>query len=415
MKKASVISIGTEILRGYTLDTNSNYIAKWFEGRGIKLEHITTADDSIDSIVQALKFCSKSDIIVLTGGLGPTKDDLTREAFSKFIGKKLIQDKIILTKIEQIFKRNNWVMSESNISQSYIVEGGEFIDNPNGTAPGIFFNDNNKLFFLLPGPPRENIPMINSSVNTILSNLNMFQKILFNKVYRLYNVGESNVADIFKNFNFEDYEIGYYFDQNGWVEIHISKYFNKNDNFDIITKSLLDKVKEVFDSENIFWTEDINLNEILFSFLDKQKLSISFGESITGGNLSGNLILNAGSSRITNGSIVAYSNDIKRKYLSVSEDSLKRFGAVSEEVAKEMVIGVKKMFNSNISVSVTGIAGPDGGSELKPIGLVYFGFLIEDILFVKKERFIGNRERIIKRVNNYVYCEILKYYHSIRN
>lgn len=408
MSTSSVLTIGSEIMSGLIQDTNFTFIAKFLNNLGIKVIKKVSVSDNIDNISSALNYCYDSDIIFLIGGLGPTGDDITREAVAKFLNKKLIFNENQWLKIVNFFKDINKPLFESNKKQAEIIEGANFIENINGTAPGMYYKDNekNKILFLLPGPPKENIPMIKNYVLNILKENNFINKNLYSRVFRIYNIGESELYDIVKDIEDRDIITGYYFTQKGWVEIHLNKFcdIKENNEFKHIENLYIDK----FNTHNIFWTDDYDLSYILYKELEAKSLTISFAESITGGNLSGNLVLNPGVSNVFKASIVCYSNDSKRDLLKVKDKTLKKYGAVSEDVAEEMVKGLKKLFNTNVCVSVTGIAGPYGETTNKPIGLVYFGFIVNDKIIIKKEIFSGDRERIINKTINYVFVELLK-------
>jgi nicotinamide-nucleotide amidase len=411
MKNAGIISVGTEIMRGKIDDTNSTFIARWLKDCGIKLKFRLSVEDEINDIVSAIKYIEECDLIILTGGLGPTKDDLTREALSKFLNKKLVFQENEWEKLKYFFNKYIKIpIADSNKQQVELIEGGEFLRNDNGTAPGMFCNVNNKIFILLPGPPKENQPMIKNYLFPKLKESGFITGDIYTRVFRLYNIGESTVADFFKDFN-EEIEIGYYFTQTGWVEIHLSKFITTSDDLDKI-QPIIKKAENILTDNKVFFTEDKDLSQLVLELLIKNNQTISFAESITGGNISGEFVKNPGSSKALLGSIVSYSNESKQKLLCVSEESLLKFGAVSEEVVKEMVIGLKKTIGSDICVSISGIAGPDGGTEQKPVGLVYFGFMFGDKLIVKKEIISGVRSRIIVRCINYVYVEILKWLNS---
>lgn len=407
MKKSSIISVGTEIMKGKIDDTNSTYISRWLDKLGILVKWRLSVSDDINDIVESLNAVKESDIIILTGGLGPTDDDCTREGIAKFLGKELVFNEDAWMIISNFFKRRNYEIPLSNKKQAMIIPGGEFIKNDSGTAPGIFYKENNKIYVLLPGPPNENQKMINESLFDRFKDNGLIEGEIISKVIRVYNVGESELADKLSQIKTKC-QLGYYFSQNGWVELHISYYsINKEEAIQNVNKTFND-MEQILLNNNYFYTFDKDLGTILFELLKEKKLTISFAESITGGNISGEFVKNPGASEVLLGGIVAYSNEIKTKLLNVSQDTLNKFGAVSEECAKEMVIGLKDKFNSDISVSITGIAGPTGASKEKPLGLVYFGFIIDGKTFIKKEIFFGKRERIIKRSINYAFIDVYK-------
>ncbi|HPY87329.1 MAG TPA: CinA family nicotinamide mononucleotide deamidase-related protein [Spirochaetota bacterium] len=410
MISAGFIAIGTEILLGNIYDTTTNFLAKKLKEIGVVLQKSVAVRDDVSSIVGALKYCEDTDIVFLSGGLGPTDDDITREACAEYLGTKLIFDEALWSKIKLYFNRINRKIAESNKKQATTFAGAESIDNLNGTAPGIFYKKEKTLYFLLPGPPRENIPMVNSFVVNKLSQMNMIKGSFFEKIFRLYNIGESDIADIFKDIKFDGFDIGYYFNKEGWVEIHITGMFENQEKVDLISLPVVRKVIDIFNKNGIFWTEDKPLSSIAYSLLKNKNLTISFAESMTGGSLSGDMVSNPGVSEFFKGSVVAYTNEIKTKLLGVKSETLTKFGSVSPQTAEEMVKGLKPIFNTNIAASITGVAASESESDDKPVGLVYFGFIFENETIVKRENFTGSRERIIQRAKNYVFIEILKRY-----
>lgn len=410
MAIAGFIAIGTEILLGNIYDTTTNFLARKLKEIGVVLQKSVAVRDDIPSIVGALKYCEDMDMVFLSGGLGPTDDDITREAFAEYLGVGLRFDEILWKKIEGYFNKINRKIAESNKKQATTFDGAESIENLNGTAPGIFYQKDKTLYFLLPGPPRENIPMVNLYVINKLSQLNMTRGSFFSKIFRLYNIGESDIADIFKGIEFDGYNIGYYFNKEGWVEIHVTRIFESQDKIDLLSLPVTRQIIDIFNKNNIFWTEDKPLSSIVYSLLKNKNLTVSFAESMTGGLVSGDMVSNPGVSEIFKGGVVAYTNEIKYTVLGVKNTTLKEYGAVSPQTAEEMVKGLKNIFNTNIAVSITGVAGPESDEDDRPVGLVYFGFMFDNELTIKRENFIGARERIIQRAKNFIFIEILRRY-----
>jgi len=409
MKKAAILAIGSELMKGKMDDSNSTYISRWLHSNGIIVKWRISVGDDIEEIVNALNMFKDCDIIITTGGLGPTDDDCTREAVSKFLNRELVFNEEAWKKLEKMFLCKYKSAPQSNRKQADLIKGGVFLTNKAGTAPGIYVFDNNTSYFLLPGPPRENQLMLNHQVIKILKEKNLIAGVNYSEVFKLYNIGESTLADLFIDFK-TDCNIGYYFSDKGWIELHINKSGAHNET---LIKSVDDasiKIKNILDKNNIFYTENKDLGLLLLNLLKEKKMTISFAESITGGNLTGEFVKNAGASSCLSGSVVVYSNESKIKLLDVKEDTINKYGAVSSETVKEMVYGLKKIFNTDICVSVSGIAGPTGATKDKPLGLVHYGFFIKDKYFDKKEVFLGDRYRIMKRAINYAFIEIIKYF-----
>jgi nicotinamide-nucleotide amidase len=404
MKTAAIISVGTEIMRGKIDDTNSTFLSRFLKDCGIRVKFRLSTEDEIEDIVSAIRFVEKSDLIILTGGLGPTADDLTREALAKFLGGKLIFQESQWRIILERFKRFNWPVAPTNKQQADLIEGGEFIPNPNGTAPGMTCRQGETLFVLIPGPPRENVPMISGELRPILLKNGLIDGEIFTKIVRVYNAGESLIADLFKNFR-EDIQLGYYFSAHGWVEIHFSKFIHDKGEIPGIL-ALCEKGLKILEENDLLYTEDKDLSRIVLDALLSKKKTVSFAESITGGNLSAELVKHPGASNVFTGGIVSYSNAMKVHLLEVQGTTLEKFGAVSEQTVREMAYGLKKKTASDMCIAVSGIAGPDGGSKEKPVGLVYMGFLFGDEFVGKKEIFGGTRRQIINQCVNFIFAEM---------
>ncbi|MBR3731535.1 MAG: CinA family nicotinamide mononucleotide deamidase-related protein [Spirochaetales bacterium] len=406
MKTAGILSIGTEILRGYTLDTNANFLAKFFKDLNIQTILTATADDGLDSIMHGLDYLRQCDIIVTTGGLGPTEDDVTRDAAAAFCGRKMSRDPAMMQHIMEYFTARQWQIADSNWRQADLIEGGQFIPNPNGTAPGQFVLNGSQMIIILPGPPRENHPMILNSLPDILSKYGFTDGVLLNKIYRIYNIGESSLADAVKDFDFGDHIVGYYFTEDARVELHISRF--ANDKNEVLDPTMLHSIEDIFNNLGWFWTDDIPLREILMKRLLDSRQTIAFAESLTGGAVSADFTLTPGVSAVHKGGVVSYTDEIKHRILGVSQDALDRYTAVSEQTAAEMAAGLRRLYNTDIAVSLTGIAGPDGGTEETPVGTVCFGFAVGESVTTARFVFSGGRDRIIKKAINCAYIELLK-------
>ena len=410
MKKASIISIGTEIMHGKMHDTNSTFLCRWLADFGIQILYRINTADNIDQIINACKFASDSDILIFTGGLGPTDDDITREATARYLQKKLVFNQSSWQHIRGFFKNRKRPMAESNKKQAFIIENSIPLLNERGTAPGIFYHDGSKTLILLPGPPQENQPMILDKVYPLMKKKHLLTGNLFKKIFKVYKIGESRIADLFKNVTVNNIEVGYYFSQEGFIELHFSCYTHNSYNQEKIDDEI-GKFLSLLDKNNILYTENKELSQLVLEKLQASGKTISFAESITGGSLSAYLVRIPGASDSLNSSFVTYSNRMKQQVLGVSEITLSEYGAVSEETAIEMAKGLRQKTNDDICVAITGIAGPTGHSPGKPLGLVYFSFYYNDKVVTKKEIFSGSRERIIKKCIMYTYAELYRLLH----
>ena len=404
MISASIIAVGSELMRGKMDDTNSTFLARWFESKGIKVINRINVEDTVDAIRRGVELCSNADIIISTGGLGPTDDDVTRDGFAAYLGVDLVFNEDSWQDIVKLFIKRNYPMAQSNKRQAFMFKNGHMIPNSNGTAPGLYYKSDNKLFILLPGPPHENKPMIVDSVYRLLNESGFIKGAINSKVFRIYDSGESTIADLFSSVNNQYFdEIGYYFSNEGYVELHFRKY-SLHDIVD--SKEFIEAYRvylHLLEINAIYHTENKSISEIVFNKLHKSKMTITFAESCTGGAVSAELVKNPGVSSVFNGGINSYSNHVKSHILGVDSKILEKYGAVSEETVREMAINAVRLFESDISVAVSGIAGPDGGSEEKPVGLVWFAYYINGTVIAEKEVFNGDRVRVIQRTTNRVF------------
>lgn len=395
--KAEILSVGTEILLGDIVNTNAQYISRELANLGINVYYETVVGDNPERLKAAYNFAlSRADIVITTGGLGPTKDDLTKEIAAEYFNKKLILDNKSLEEIIKFFKKINRELSENNKKQAYFPEGCIIMENHNGTAPGCIIEENNKIAVLLPGPPKEMIPMMNEGV---IPYLKKFQEgTLISKVLRITGIGESSVDNI----------IGYIIDRqmnptvapyakDNEVILRLTAKANDEETayklIEPVEKEIRDKLGDI----NVYGIENQTIEEVVAKLLIDNKLTISMAESCTGGLLSGQLINYPGISSVFIEGAVTYSNDAKMARLKVKEDTLNKFGAVSRQCAAEMAEGIAKAAGTNIGVSTTGIAGPDGGTVEKPVGLVYVGLYINGVIKTKKLNLAGNRQKVRDR------------------
>lgn len=395
--KAEILSVGTELLLGDILNTNAQYISRELANLGINVYYQTVVGDNPERLKNAYNFAlSRADVVITTGGLGPTKDDLTKEIAAEYFNKQLILDKKSLEDIEDFFKKINREISENNKKQAYFPEGCIIIENNNGTAPGCIIEENNKIAILLPGPPKEMIPMLKESVIPYLSKFN--EGTLISKVLRITGIGESSVDNLIGDIIDRQINptVAPYAKDNEVILRLTAKTNNEEEAYKIIQpveKEIRDKLGDI----NVYGIGDETIEEVVAKLLINNKFTISTAESCTGGLLAGKLINYPGISSVFLEGAVTYSNGAKISRLKVKEETLNKFGAVSSECAAEMAEGIAKVSGTNIGVSTTGIAGPDGGSEEKPVGCVYVGLYINGILKTKKLNLTGSRQKIRDR------------------
>ena len=360
--KVSIVITGTEFIYGIKEEKNSRHIAQECLKKGLDVIGIGIVGDNLYNIQYYIKMAlDKSDIVIISGGLGATIDDKTREAISEAIGVPLIYHKEWLEKLKKYFRERGEEITDLKKSMAKIPYGSAIIENPVGRAVGFIkvLDDVKKVIVALPGIPSEMKPMLKIAFNKLGFKENK-RKIL---TVRTFGLKETEIDNLLKD-NFKDYILN---TSPKGVDIFIVDSFEENLKIkEKILKERLNKYIYAFDNKE--------MEEVVGDLLKKNNLKISTAESSTGGLIASRIINVPGSSSYMEGGIIAYSNNIKEKILNVKKESLEKFGAVSEEVAKEMVIGVQKLFNTDLALSDTGIAGPTGATKNKPLGLHYIGF-----------------------------------------
>ena len=392
--KAEIVAVGTEILLGDIINTNAQFISKELASLGIDVYRQEVIGDNEDRLLEAIEeIFYRSDILICTGGLGPTEDDLTKETICKYFNADLELHEESLEELKNYYKRLDRPMTESNLKQVYFPKESKVLSNPNGTAPGMILEKNDKVAVILPGPPREMKPMFLNYVKAYLKDKG--NGVIISEVLRVLGVGESTAANMIKDFI------------NNGVNPTVAPYAKEDDVIFRITargkseeegRKLIAPVKEeikrVFNLDCYGEGEELTIEEVLGKLLVDRKLTISTAESCTGGMIASRLINYPGISEVFLEGAVTYSNEAKERTLNVKKKTLDTYGAVSEETAKEMAIGISKRTGSDISVVTTGIAGPGGGSEEKPVGLVYIGLYYKGNVKAFKYIFNGNRHNV---------------------
>ena len=394
--KAGIFLVGTELLNGATIDTNSIYIAEELNKYGIEIEFKMTVRDVIDEIVKALKYAKKNvDLVILTGGLGPTDDDITKEAMAKFLKKKLVVDekeKKELLKKYKSYKNPN----KTNFKEVEKPEGAISFKNDVGMAPAVYVDG----LVAFPGFPNELKNMFPKFLKYYVKENNLKSQIYIKDIIT-YGIGESVLETTVKDL-FTEGDIFYEFlvkDYGTLIRLQ-TKIENKK-NVAKIVKKLYNRI-----SEFIIGEDDERIENTIFECLNsgKKPLTISTAESCTGGMIASKLIEVPGISENFIEAIVSYSNEAKIKRLKVKKETLEKYGAVSEEVAREMLAGL----NTDIGISTTGIAGPGGGSKDKPVGLVYIGIKVKNEVKVFRRELKGDRNKIRQRAMMHALYNLLK-------
>lgn len=394
---AEIVSIGSELMYGSILNSNSKFLSQKLLELGVETRYHTSVDDNSDRIKEILEISfNRSDLIIFTGGLGPTKDDLTKEVVCSYLNKELVLDDEILEDIKKTFKDMGRPMTPNNIKQAYIPKDSIVLKNRVGTAPGMFFEYNNKKIILLPGPPREMNPMFKEYAGNLLKSDNHIRIVTFNTV----GIGESFLETELRKLNLDEEKIEVStYAKEGFVEI---KLVSKGKNLEIAEKNLKDasviieeKLKEYIYSQN-----NNSLEEHIVEALIEKKLRIGFCESCTGGLLTSKITKVANASKVLDRSLIVYSNESKVESLNVSKDTIRKYGAVSPQVAYEMAEGLFNSGKIDIVVSTTGIAGPSSDEFKRPIGLVYlclitkYGYEINHSIYTGDRYSIQNKASI---------------------
>ena len=389
----ALISIGTELLFGQITNTNTIYLSQRLNALGINVYYHFTVGDNHRRLEEILHYAMQNvDLVITTGGLGPTQDDLTRETIAQAMGKKLVMHAPSMERLESFFKDLNRSMCENNKKQAYLPEGSIVLQNNNGTAPGFIIEDNGKVIVSLPGPPKEMMGMFTESVVNFLKEKS--KATIHSKVLRFFGIGESTLeTELLDMISKQENPTIAPYAKEGEVSLRVTAKAENEAKAMVLIEPIIEKIRSRV-GEYLYSDQDEELVEVVAKLLMKKQLTVSFAESCTGGLLAGKLTAIPGISKCFLTGYIPYSNEGKNEMLGVKKATLEKYGAVSEETAIEMVRGLRKKTNSDICVSITGIAGPDGGTEDKPVGLVYIGVLYKEQLTVHQLNTFGDRERI---------------------
>lgn len=393
---AEIISIGDELLYGQTLDTNAHWISHKLDEYNIKVFQRTTIGDDADQILNAFATAAERvDIVLITGGLGPTKDDLTKSLLAEYFGVGMVRHEEVLRDITLLFAKASREVTALNAQQADLPANCQKITNPVGTAPGMWFYENNTVFVAMPGVPYE---MKSIMTQGILPKLHeMFSKgVLHHHIIKTIGITESSLSDLI-----EDWEVNLpnhiklaYLPTKGQVKLRMT---GSGDNLNTL-KQEIDALKMAIMpkiAKYVYGFGTDSLEGVIGQLLNNNNLTLATAESCTGGYLAHMITSVPGSSRYFKGSVIAYSNEVKITQLGVSTEDLKQQGAVSEEVAKAMAEGVKKELNADIAIATTGIAGPDGGTAEKPVGTVWIAYSDKHKTLAKKFNFSRDRTFIV--------------------
>lgn len=368
--KAEILCVGTELLLGDIVNTNAAFIARELARMGIDLYNQSVVGDNPDRLKNALTTVfDRADLVITTGGLGPTFDDLTKETVAAYFGKGMTEDAEALRRIKEYHVVRDLPLAPNNLKQAQVPEGAVVFQNDNGTAPGMAVEGKGKVVIMLPGPPREMVPMMLNSVVPYL--MKYSGKTIVSHTIHLFGIGESMLEHQMKEYMLAHTNptIAPYAKE-AEVQLRVTASAPTHEEADALIKPVVDEICEMM-SKYVYGVDIDSMQNALVQLLTEKNLKIATAESCSGGLFGKRITEIPGSSKVYEYGVITYSNAAKRKLLGVSDDILNVYGAVSEECAAAMAKGVRELSGADIGVAITGIAGPDGGTAEKPVGLVY--------------------------------------------
>ncbi len=398
--KIEILAVGSEMLTPYHLDTDSLFLTRHLNQLGFRVSYKTVVGDDPDDLAACIRTAMKrSDVIFFIGGLGPTQDDRTREALASALEKGLIFQQHLWEQIQDRFRRRGISISDVNRKQAFIIEGSDSLENPNGTAPGLWLEAEGRTIVLLPGPPRELEPMV---LNRVLPRLRgMREGFQIRRVLKLAGVSESQIEDRISDLypvDSQDFEMTVLASP-GQIEIHLTAFseLSEDDAEKKLTRPFDAMIERL--GEDVFTVRDEELEDVIGDLLSKEGATLAVAESCTGGLLGHRITNVPGSSAYFLEGVQSYSNEAKIRLLGVPPSLLENHGAVSSEVAAAMADNIRAGSGATYGLSITGIAGPTGGSKIKPVGLVYVSLASPDETQTEKNLFLGDRISVKQRAS----------------
>lgn len=394
MAVCELISVGTEILLGDILNTDAQYLSIELAKLGISVIHQSTVGDNRERLLAQLDEAAKrSDIIILSGGLGPTPDDLTKEVCCEFFGKEMFLHEPTVEKIKKYFSSKGIEMAQNNLKQAMLPKDCVIFPNDNGTAPGMAIEKDGVHILVLPGPPRELKPMFQNCAVPYL--MQFSDRIIVSHNIRTFGIGESSMAENVNDlFDAQNPTVAPYA-KDGEALLRVTAMAKTKEDAESLCEPIIEEIKKRLDAY-VYGVDYNCIEEAAVGMLKEHHLKVATAESCTGGLIAKRITDVPGASEVFECGIISYANGIKHKVLGVSEDDLNKYGAVSEPVAKQMAQGALKVSGADIAVSVTGIAGPDSDSTGKPVGLVYIGLADKKNVWVREIR-TSRRDRSYNR------------------
>ncbi len=390
---AEILAVGTELLMGQIANTNAQYISRRLAELGINVYFHSVVGDNPARLEETLKKALvRSDIVITTGGLGPTKDDLTKETIAKMMNRKLVFHAETMELIREYFMRKHKQVVQSNEKQAYLPENSIIIPNPNGTAPGCIIEEDGKLVIMLPGPPKEMQPMFDQTIFAFLREKTGL--VLISRMLKVFGIGESELETRLMDLidNQDNPTIAPYVSQ-GEVTVRVTARCAMKEEAERLLAPVVEEIEGRL-GEMVYNHDGQSLEQVVFDLMRQHGHVLVTAESCTGGLLAEKITSLPGASTVFQRGYVTYSNQAKMEDLGVSESTLNAYGAVSRETALEMVQGVIRKTGATVGVAITGIAGPDGGTAEKPVGLVYIAAAVGDKVHCRGYELSGSRERI---------------------
>lgn len=390
-----LVCVGTELLLGNIVNTNAQFLAEKCALLGLSMYNQVVVGDNRERLSEAIRTALKrSDIVILNGGLGPTEDDMTKEVCAEVMGFPLEEDAHTRERLEEYFKNSIYKdIADNNWKQAVVPSGATVLDNHNGTAPGLILEKYGKSAILLPGPPNELYPMFMEQVYPYLQKLQ--PEVIISQMVKICGVGESQVEDrLLDLIDKQTNPTIATYAKTGEVHLRVTAKAVDEETARKMIKPVVKEIKNRFGDTVYTTKEEETLEMAVVRLLEKYDLTVTTAESCTGGLLSGRLVNVPGVSEVFREGFITYSNKAKRKILDVSKSTLKKYGAVSEQTAKEMAMGGAFATDADICIAITGLAGPDGATAEKPVGLVYIACYLKDKVSVEEYRFKGNRNKI---------------------
>jgi nicotinamide-nucleotide amidase len=394
---AEIIAIGSELLTPFRRDTNSLYLTEKLNQLGVEVIFKTIVGDNAEHLVAAAALAvSRAEVIIFTGGLGPTEDDLTRECVAKALGLQLLRDPEMVADLEQRFAARGWKMSANNTKQADVITGAIIVPNPNGTAPGQWiagkYDGHEKIILLLPGPPHEMTAVFEACVERLRAKLP--QRFIATRVIKITGIGESHcdarVAPIYGRHTDIQTTI---LAGPGEIQLHLKTRATKLEAGQQRVDELVEEIETEL-GDLVFSDNGDSLEQIVGNYLQMRGATVAVAESCTGGLLAERITSISGSSRYFLGGAVVYSNALKTAFADVPEQLIADHGAVSREVAASLADGIRKRCESSFGIGITGVAGPSGGTAQKPVGLVFHALASAAGTEVVERNFTGDRKRI---------------------